>query len=575
MQDTLTPPKADIMDFLPVIRALPTPAILADAARVIVHVNDAASPLVIRLAQAAAMVGAPLSSLDGRNVQTDRQGRPLPCQDRLTGDDLVVDYQVMPVFAADGSHAGYIATLQDCSMEATQAAQLAQQAKDITSLRQGVESGAAPHFHDPALAEVFSLWQARNAAQVQMHDRLAKVLAALAAGDFAATPDVAGIDPATAHALTDLRARLQGVLVESLRLSDAQIAGQFDLTPDISPLPGDYGRIITAMARGMQGAQDIFASLRDEIGQLSGNVARIGKASQVVSAATQVASASVEEVSSAVAETDQQVRNNAEASRKAAHFVETAAGLAGQGTDQIAGMVTAMQGIKTSSEDIAKIIKVIDEIAFQTNLLALNAAVEAARAGQHGRGFAVVAQEVRNLAGRSAQAARETSDLIADAADRVGQGVRIADQTAQSFATIADQIAQARDIVVAIDHASDTQAQSIAQIALALQEIARSVLDSSQQAQELAGSAKQMDGVTAAMAARLQALRLKAPSAPTSDSLPDDIMAQIQQMLAQPQSPRKAAPAKPAPAKPALVKTASPRTGTSAFDRDERGFGNF
>ena len=119
-------------------------------------------------------------------------------------------------------------------------------------------------------------------------------------------------------------------------------------------------------------------------------------------------------------------------------------------------MVDSMDRIKQSSADIAKIIKVIDEIAFQTNLLALNAAVEAARAGQHGRGFAVVAAEVRNLAGRSAKAAQETSELIVGSSKRVEAGVEVSNQAREAFDKIADDIAQVTDLVK-ITLASDEQ----------------------------------------------------------------------------------------------------------------------
>lgn len=216
--------------------------------------------------------------------------------------------------------------------------------------------------------------------------------------------------------------------------------------------------------------------------------------------AAKVMAANAETQSSSVEETESQVNSNAASAREANDLVVGTSGIVSDGIDKITRMVDSMDRIKQSSADIAKIIKVIDEIAFQTNLLALNAAVEAARAGQHGRGFAVVAAEVRNLAGRSAKAAQETSELIVGSSKRVEAGVEVSNQAREAFDKIADDIAQVTDLVGKITLASDEQARGVTYINRAIQEISDAAMTNAVRAEELTvvanGLSTSTDGVS-------------------------------------------------------------------------------
>jgi methyl-accepting chemotaxis protein len=238
--------------------------------------------------------------------------------------------------------------------------------------------------------------------------------------------------------------------------------------------------------------------------------------------------------------------------------------VADEGKEKIGQMVKAMEDIRASSHDIAKIIKVIDEIAFQTNLLALNAAVEAARAGQHGRGFAVVAQEVRNLAARSAKAARETSDLIESAGARVQTGVKIADEASRAFVSIAGDIGKVRSFMNEISVASHEQARGVAQINTAMGEVAKTALATSQQAEEVADSVAEIARATDRMRNEMARFTLRTeieddvPAIPDLQSLPPELLAQIQSMIQ---------------GRTGAVHAAGPKGRN--VDRDERGFGGF
>ena len=400
---------------------------------------------------------------------------------------------------------------------------------------------------------------------------------ALLEGNLDLRPDTAAYRGQFHHLMTTLdrvRTNFRDVAGEIERLSNAIVAGELDTTTDASRHSGAYRRIIEAFESAFESLNGAFNTINHQVGQVSANVRQLSKSSQSLATNSQVQSSSVDEVSATAEETDIQVKSNAAAAASARQLVTGASDVAANGKAKISEMVASMEGIRASSQDIAKIIKVIDEIAFQTNLLALNAAVEAARAGQHGRGFAVVAQEVRNLAGRSARAARETSDLIEDAATRVQAGVRIADETSRAFTSIADDIEKVNVLVRDIASASDEQSRGVAQINAAIGEIAKYALATSQQADELAGSVAEMESAAASMQSEIGRFRLRRMVANTTSlaglgPIPADLMAEIQAMVAQHSSS-----AQPEPRRAAAGAAAASVIKLSA-NRDQRGFGNF
>ena len=262
-----------------------------------------------------------------------------------------------------------------------------------------------------------------------------------------------------------------------------------------------FDRLFTFIADSMK-------KFRSGMDELTVSARELETSAQSLANNADIQSSAVEELSSSVEQTASQVKTNAESAKAAEELVDRTSTVVKSGTRKVTEMVEAMDAINASSQDIAKIIKVIDEIAFQTNLLALNAAVEAARAGQHGRGFAVVAQEVRNLAGRSAKAARETSDLIEGSAERVREGVAISEETRASFDEIAGNIAHVSNLVTTISAASAEQSRGVDLINDAILDIARITRMTSQQADSFASTATQLTMTNEALLEELSKFKL-------------------------------------------------------------------
>lgn len=232
-------------------------------------------------------------------------------------------------------------------------------------------------------------------------------------------------------------------------------------------------------------------------GQIENGSVQVSDSAQSLSQGATESAASLEEISSSMNVIDNQVSQSAQNANQADKLAVEARGAASAGNVQMGEMVEAMKEINVASQDIGKIIKVIDEIAFQTNLLALNAAVEAARAGQHGKGFAVVAEEVRNLAARSAKAAQETAELIESSTEKTSQGTKIAERTSTALEEIVGSITKVTDLIGEIAEASNEQAQGIAQVNVGLQQIDQVIQQSTATAEESAATSEQLSSQTA------------------------------------------------------------------------------
>ncbi|KIX10873.1 methyl-accepting chemotaxis protein [Dethiosulfatarculus sandiegensis] len=278
-------------------------------------------------------------------------------------------------------------------------------------------------------------------------------------------------------------------ITKPLRITQGAVArvseGDFAFTvPDMDRAGNDE---LGTMLKGVETMRARLSDTFREVMQAARNVAeaanQISQGNQDLSERTQTQASAIEETASAMEEMTASVRQNAENSEKADRLAKEAVTTAQQGDKAVAHAVAAMNEVKESSHKISKIIGVVNEIAFQTNLLALNAAVEAARAGESGRGFAVVAGEVRNLAGRSADAAKEIQTLITDSVTKVEQGNKMVEESGELLKTMIDN--------------SEVMAQSI-------REISASSREQAQGAEEINEAITQMDNAVQQNAALVE-----------------------------------------------------------------------
>lgn len=236
--------------------------------------------------------------------------------------------------------------------------------------------------------------------------------------------------------------------------------------------------------------------------QLESATTQLSASNQQLSQGASTQASSLEEVSSSLEEMSSMTRQNADSASKVDSLMVTTKELVGSGKDSMLDLVVAINKIKESSDSTAKILKTIDEIAMQTNLLALNAAVEAARAGEAGRGFAVVAEEVRNLAQRSAEAAKDTAALVEESQGNAANGVSLAEKSAKSIDAIAESAGQVATLVGEIAAASGEQAQGIDQVNSAVAQMdqvtqsnAASAEESASASEELSSQAQMLNNV--------------------------------------------------------------------------------
>lgn len=339
---------------------------------------------------------------------------------------------------------------------------------------------------------------------------------------------IAGVS--LAIALGFILASIIGKPLNKLVIVANKIAeGDLDVTIDIDT-SDEVGVLASSFRKMSNNINEVMSNISNASEQVASGSKQVSDSSMELSQGATEQASSIEQLTASIEEISSQTKLNADNANEANELAEVAKKNAVQGNSQMKEMLRAMEEINESSSSISKIIKVIDEIAFQTNILALNAAVEAARAGQHGKGFAVVAEEVRNLAARSANAAKETTAMIEGSIKKVEGGTKIATETAEALNKIVEGVAKVASIVGDIAVASNEQATGVSQINQGIMQVSEVVQTNSATSEESAAASEELSSQAELLREQVAKFKLKKNSYSSYSGI-DELSPEVIRML--------------------------------------------
>jgi methyl-accepting chemotaxis protein len=398
--------------------------------------------------------------------------------------------------------------------------------KDVTRVAKALADGdlsqtiekSYPGLFGQTGAGVNQTVTALNAVVEEIHT----IVDAANRGDFSSRIDLSGKQGYT-RTLGDLLNQLSDVTDNGLkdirRVAEALATG--DLTQSITQqYPGVFGQTTGDMNATVANLQRLVSEIKTSVDAINTAAKEIAAGNTDLSSRTEEQASSLEETSSSMEELSSAVKNNAENARQANEQAGNAQAIAVRGGEVVGQVVETMGAIHQSSSKIADIIGVIDGIAFQTNILALNAAVEAARAGEQGRGFAVVATEVRNLAQRSAAAAKEIKGLISDSVSKVEVGNRLAATAGETMDEVVASIRKVTKAVTEITEASHEQSGGIEQVSKAVSQMDEVTQQNAALVEQAAAAAESLEEQAEQLTRAVAAFRIAANDSPVISHSP-------------------------------------------------------